>query len=78
MVGDACIDIVHDIAPVAAGSGALNLNEHDNDWSLDDIVLSRIADLYVTIRVEFMAVQTLGHELNFSASYKASDVFGFL
>lgn len=63
-------------APVVPGRGFSGLLGHDNAWNLGYVSLSRNADLFMSLHIEFTATQQRCPELNFVVLEKPGDVFG--
>lgn len=78
MVRDAYGDSFDDVAPATAGSGVSSFVEDDDDRKLGDILLSRNADLFASLCVEFTAIHTGSCEFSFAVPYKAKDVFALV
>lgn len=57
-----------------AGSLVPSVVENAEDWSLGDTLLTRIANVPTSVRVNFTPIQTGCRELIFSVLDKAGDV----
>lgn len=75
LVGYTYGNTVDHSATFVAGISASGFVEDDDDWSIDDIPLSRNADARESLRVDFMAIQTQCLDLTLSVPDKAGDVF---
>lgn len=61
---------------IDAASGVSGPIEDDDNWDLEDILMSRSGDVLASLRVDLTAIQTQCHEFNHIAIYNAGDVLG--
>lgn len=68
--------VVDYVVPVSAGTGVSGLVADDDYLNSRDILLSTIAGVHFSLRVNFMAIQTRRFELNLAIPDRTGDVFG--